>query len=112
VKPTQQRKEEKKRWYFVRETFGTPGFAVLSHVFYSYDDAYLYERSGKRTPRVSSWRTWYDSETKAVGCRFSEVNRSIKGLKGDIARQENLREQLAAELNRLIDAEHGATLAP
>ena len=100
-----ERIEEKKRWYFVRESSG--GYAVLSKVFYAHDEKYLYERSGKRTPRKSSWRTWYDSETNAVGMYFSAVGRWIKSKREEVARLERLEKSLALELNRLIDAEYG-----
>lgn len=110
--PDLPRTEEKKRWYFVQKSFNQPYFAVLSKVFYAFDDKYLYERSGKRTPRESTFRTWYDSETSAVGTYYSQVGRWIKSHERELARYRRLEKGLGDKLNALIDAEHGGTTEP
>lgn len=103
-----ERKFEKKRWYWIRTGIGIKdGWKVESQIFYSFDDKFLYERSGKRTPRDSSWRTWYDSETKAVGTFFSKIGRWIASHERALREYKPLQKHVAVELNRLIDAEHG-----
>lgn len=99
------RTEEKKRWYFLKETVNAPGFAVLSKVFYSYDAEFLYERSGKRTPRESTWRTWHNSEMRAVGRYFTLTGKRIESAKKDLAQKEKLYSALGRRLNELMDAD-------